>query len=477
MKEVRIIWLFMACISIIFAEEKICKHSLKCDMVHMHEEVPPTVSSLEDMFSKGVFYGRVRTNSFAVQWDKEVENKRKNHAIAAVGGSLTYRSAYYHGFSLGTGLYTTHSKGTLSSDEAKLYSAGKDVFSLDDYLDTGTKGITSIAEAYLEYQHKKTSIKAGRQIFESFLTKSNDTKMIPNTFEGLTLWSKVLPKTLVKMAYLTSQKLRGHSGFHHLLAYDGYSQNDDSAMHKGLTLSKLRDKGIEDKLIVLELKNSSVENMILRMNYTAVPELLSSAMVQADYIFEVGDWSVIPAFRYMKQFDNGAGKIAGANIRTLTSAYSNPESLDAALYASRIDVVKDAFKLRLGYTKVEDKADIVAPWRGFPTGGFTRAMSQYNWQANTESYMVQLEYALESIEDCKIISRFAVQDFDDAKEGVQADSKAFTFDVLKSFADKSMYVKTRFGHVVGDKHTIASNGVQKLNPSYNEFRFEVNYLF
>lgn len=476
MKEVRIIWLFMACISVTFAEKELCKHSLKCDMTHLHEEVPQTVSSLKDMFAKGIFYGRLRTNSFAMQWDEEVENQRKNHAIVGMGGSLTYRSAYYHGISLGTGLYTTQAKGTLGRDEVNLYGAGKDILSHYDYQTMGTKSMTSIAEAYLEYQYKKTSIKVGRQIYESFLTKSNDTKMIPNTFEGITLWSKVLPRTLVKMAYLTGQKLRGHKGFHHLLAY-GDRENDDGAMHRGLTLSKLRDKGIEDKLIVLELKNSSVENMILRMNYTAVPELLSSAMVQADYRLEVGNWSVIPGFRYMKQFDNGAGKIAGANIRTLTSAYVNPESLDASLYASRIDVVKDAFKLRFGYSKVADKADIVAPWRGFPTGGFTRAMSQYNWQANTESYMVQLDYALESIEDCKIISRFAVQDFDDAKEGVQADSKVFTLDVLKAFADKSMYVKTRFGHVVGDRHTIASNGVQKLNPSYNEFRFEVNYLF
>ena len=436
-------------------------------MVHMHEEVPPKALNIQEMFEKGIFYGRLRTNSFMLQWDQEVKNQRKNHAIIGVGGSLTYRSAYYHGLSLGAGLYTTRAKGTLLNNEQNLYAAGRD---------TGINGITSMAEAYLEYQYEESFLKVGRQIYESFLTKSNDTKMIPNTFSGLTLVSKAVPQTLVKMAYLTGQKLRGHSEFHHLFAY-GNTENDDTAMHKGLTLSKLRDKSIEDKLIVFELKNRSLDNIIFRVNYTSVPELLSFAMVEADYILEVGDLSVVPGFRYMKQYDNGAGIIGGANIKRLTSAYSSPESLDAALYASRIDLVKDAFKLRFGYSKVEDKADIVAPWRGFPTGGFTRAMSQYNWQANTESYMVQLDYALESIEDCKIISRFAVQDFDDAKEGVQADSKVFTFDVLKAFADKSMYMKTRFGHVVGDGRTIASSGMQKLNPSYSEFRFEINYLF
>ena len=41
----------------------------------------------------------------------------------------------------------------------------------------------------------------------------------------------------------------------------------------------------------------------------------------------------------------------------------------------------------------------------------------------------------------------------------------------------NMYVKTRFAHVVGDDDTIAGNGLRKLDPSYDEIRFEINYLF
>jgi len=35
----------------------------------------------------------------------------------------------------------------------------------------------------------------------------------------------------------------------------------------------------------------------------------------------------------------------------------------------------------------------------------------------------------------------------------------------------------RMVRVVGDKNTIASDGSQKLNPSYKDVRFELNYLF
>ncbi len=490
MRQLKLGWLLIALMGTVYGMEDTHKHSLKCNMIHLYDEVPGEVDNLADMFLQGVFYGRLRFNSFGWKWKNEIEKAgiklREDHAIAAIGGSLIYRSAYLNGFGVGAGLYTTQAQGSLNDNEAYLYKPGKGVLSRYDLLTEGKQSITSLAQVYLEYKHKDVSVKVGRQIFESFLTKSNDTKMIPNTFEGLTLSSTLIPDTSLKMAYLTRQKLRDHSSFHHVLAvgddandpYTIFTENDDSGMHRGLKESELKARGIEDRLIVVDAKNDSIENLTLRVNYTAVPELLSSAMVQADYRIHVGDWSVIPAFRYMQQFDNGAGAIGGANLKTLTQGYSDPESLDAALYGARVDVVKDALKFRFGVTKIADKGDIVAPWRGFPTAGFTRVMSQYNWYANTKSTMVQLDYEFESITNFKIITRFAIQDFDDEKIGVQADSKVFTLDLMKGFGGMSnMYVKTRFAHVVGDDDTISSNGLTKLDPSYDEIRFEINYLF
>jgi len=491
MKQVKLGWLLMALMGTVYGMEDTQKHSLQCNMMHMYDELPGEVENISDMFSQGMFYRRLRFNSFGFRWNEEIETDegvklRENHAIAAIGGSLIYKSATLNGFGVGAGFYITSATGTLDDAEVYLYKAGKGVISRYDFRTDGTASISSLAQAYLEYKNEDVSVKAGRQIFESFLTKSNDTKMIPNTFEGVTLSSIFIPDTSLKMAYLIKQKLRDHSDFHHVLAagddendpYAIYSENDDSAMHFGLKLSELEARGIDDRLIVADAKNESIENLTLRMNYTAVPDLISSAMIQADYRFYLGDWSVIPGLRYMQQFDDGAGAIGGANLKTKTEGYSNPDSLDSELYGARVDVVEDAFKLRFGYTKIADKGDIVAPWRGFPTAGFTRAMAQYNWYANTKSYMVQLDYEFEMISEFKLISRFVIQDFDDEKVGVQADSKVFTLDLLKGFGGTSnMYMKTRFAHVVGDDDTIAGNGFLKLDPSYDEIRLEFNYLF
>ncbi|WP_309496300.1 OprD family outer membrane porin [Sulfurovum sp.] len=465
------------------------KHSLKCNMLHMHNEEPEMVDNLWAMFLEGAYYGRLRLNSFGFKWKNELQvdgvKLREDHTIAALGGSLIYRSAYLNGFGIGAGFYGSSAIGSLDDSEAYLYKAGKGAFSRYDFQTDGNKNLYTFAQAYLEYKNKEISLKVGRQIFESFLTKSNDTKMIPNTFEGLTLQNDDMLGTSYKMAYLLRQKLRDHSKFHHVLAagniggdpYAIYSENDDSAMHFGLQKSELNARGIDDRLIVIEANNNSIENITLRMNYTAVPDLISSAMIQANYRLKIYDWSVIPALRYMQQFDDGAGEIGGANLKTQTQGYSDPDCLDTSLYGARVDVVQDAFKLRFGYTKVADEGDIIAPWRGFPTAGFTRAMAQYNWYANTESYMVQLDYEFEEISEFKVISRFAIQDFDDDKAGVQADSNVFTIDFLKGLGQSSLYLKTRLAHVVGDDDTIAGNGLTKLDPSYDEIRFEINYLF
>ena len=483
-------------IGILSAEESMhgeIKHSLQPNMVHLYDEAPEDVQTLAEMFTQGKFYGRFRFNSFGFRWKEELNVKgipvRKNHAIAALGGSIVYKSAHMNGFGIGAGLYVSEALGTLSKNEAYLYKAGKDTISRYDQLTDRKNGILSLAQAYLEYKYEQTRVKAGRQIFESFLTRSNDTKMIPNTFEGVTFTTKDISKTVLKAAYLTRQKLRDHSEFHHILAYgydsgaplDAYTQyteNDDAGMHIGLTLEKLKTSGIKDRLLVFDAMNRSVENLTLYGNYTTVPDLLSYAMVQADYKFEAGVWSLIPGLRYMRQFDDGAGSVIGTNAasrKLIAVNYNDPNSLDTGLFGARLDVVQRNIKFRLGYTKVADRADIIAPWRGFPTAGFTRAMSQYNWYANTKSYMLQIDYHLEGFENLFILGRFAYQDFDDEKPAVPADSKVVTLDVMKGFSDISnLYMKMRYGHVWGNPQT---GIIKKLDPSYDELRLELNYLF
>ena len=181
----------------------------------------------------------------------------------------------------------------------------------------------------------------------------------------------------------------------------------------------------------------------------------------------------------MQQFDNGAGAIGGASKKLLIEGYKDPTSLDSWLFGARLDAKVDAWKFCLAYTQVADKADIIAPWRGFPTGGFTRLMGQYNWDANTKTYTVKTSYDLRSY-DMKVVGGYAYQNFDDRKAAVQADSNVATLEVMQGFGSKQhIYWKVRYAHVWGDDNTPLPGSVDKykLDPSYDEFRFEVDYLF
>ncbi|MEJ2497032.1 MAG: OprD family outer membrane porin, partial [Sulfurovaceae bacterium] len=360
MKGLSLSFLLLCCGVGLYGNEKA---ELKSNMQINYLQTPNAAENFEELFSKGTFYGRLRANSFLFEWDDDSSASRENHYIAGIGGSLIFKSARLHGFGFETGLYTAQNPWHMNDSYAPFYKAGKGVF-------------------------------------ESTFTASNDTKMIPNSFEGLTLQTSFLPNTDIKLAYLRKEKLRDHSNFHHLFAYgDGsgaysqYTQNDDTAMHQGITMSALKQRGIDDVLYIAEFTNKSLPNSEIKLNITVAPELITLAMIEAKYNFKINDTLTLsPALRYIRQFDEGAGAFAGANLKCDTADYKSPDSLDGSMFAAKLDLSYGAFKTRLGYSEVADKADLVTPWRGFPTGGYTRAMAQYNWYANTKSSMIRFDY-------------------------------------------------------------------------------------
>lgn len=456
------------------------KRTLNGNMSLTYNQLPGEVSSISEMFTKGMFYGRLRINSF--RWDYLHQTSGKDNWAAGFGGSLIYKSAYFYGFGMTAGLYTSQNPWHMSGDEYKHIGAGRDVFSRYKVATGGGYGMTVLAQAYLEYRFLQSNIRVGRQIFESFLTHSNDTKMIPNTFQGVSFESSWLSDTVIKAAWFNRQKLRDHVTFHHVLAYDGggapltWTENDDSAMHQGLTLAKLDKAGINDQLIVFQVENKSIPNLSVMANYTGVPQLVESATGEANYTIPLmAGFKVIPGVRYMRQFDDGGGSIGGASLKDDTQGYRHPKSLDGGLFAARIKLKKGVGDLMVGYSKVADDADLVAPWRGFPSGGYTRAMGQYNWYANTESWMLQADYDFAKaglIPGFSTDVKYAVQNFDDKKPGTQADSNVLNINLEEKIpAVPGLSVKARFNFVRG-----AGVGSKK-NPSDNEYRLEMNYLF
>ncbi|MBN2816316.1 MAG: hypothetical protein JXQ67_06495 [Campylobacterales bacterium] len=379
------------------------KQALKSNYQVIYNLSAKNADSFSSMLSEGNFYGRLRSNNFFYQWESESATQ-ENHITNGVGGSLVYKSASFADFDFTAGLYYSQGFTSVSQENAANMKPGQDVLSRFLYTNTGTTALGVVGQANVRYSGiEKSSIVLGRQIVETFYTKSNDTKMIPNTFDGLVFQTSLFSDTSLKVAYLVEQKLRAHADSHSVLMYGdaayssslkpAWDANDDSAMHKGLTYTNLvaNDKRTDAPLIVLDAQNRSVKNLALDGSFYAVPDLISQGMLEANYKFGVTKGlSITPGVRYIKQFDNGAGALGGAALDATTIGYKNLDSLDAQMIAARMVTTYENFKLNLGYTNVLDEADLVTPWRGFPTAGYTRSMARYNWVANTQSYRAEL---------------------------------------------------------------------------------------
>ncbi|MEW9797137.1 OprD family outer membrane porin [Alteromonas sp. CYL-A6] len=459
------------------------KRTLNNDMTLNWHSTPGEAKTLSEVFSKGMVYGRLRSNLF--YWDQQNETaSRQTNRANGLGGSIIFKTASLNGLSATVGFYTSQSAAFFREDrdDVLLVRAGKDTFDRNKVLSGGEFGITKVGEAYLQYQAGNTRIIAGRQLSESMLTGSNDAKMIPNVFDGVSLINTDLKDTTLRLSYFTRQSLRDHTRSHDVIAWDVLNQNDDSGANQSLTPELV---GTDNTLIVAQLDNRSIEHLHLRLNYTGVPDVFYTLGAEVNYAFPLEDnWVVTPGLRYLAQFDdlNTTGDVAhlGGAGRADGFGYRDPDGLDSGLLNARIDVKKGNFQLRFGFSKVDDKADIIAPFRGFPTGGYSRAMAQVNWWANTRTYMVRADYKLtgfDPLHGMKVLARYAFQDFDDNKDYVPADSNVLHIDLVKQLTD-SLHARLRFGFVSArDDIERVNLGGEKYDGSYNEYRFELNYLF
>lgn len=476
--------------SSLFGVEEHPKRTLKINYQEVYNDTPGSVDTLSEMFNEGMFYGRIRSNSFYFRWDKEDSTHSINMA-SGLGGSLIYKSATFSDLDFTMGLYYSRSFFDDKDDPVAYIKSGKDTLSRHDYVNTGSKSMGVLGQAYVRYRGiPDTEVLLGRQLVETFYTKSNDTKMIPNTFDAIVVDTKAVPDTAIKVGYLYEQKLRDHTQAHAPLMYGDegssstlfpqWSGNDDTAMHRGLSYTALKAAGkpTDAPLITGDLHNSSIDDLEVDASFYVVPELLSQVMGELNYTFSFGkDFSIAPGVRYIRQFDNGAGAVGGASYlgKDYTTGYKDPDSLDSQMIAARLIAQIYNIRINLGYSKVFDEADLITPWRGFPTAGYTRSMGRYNWRANTQSYRIVLQKMSDILgiyKDIYTQAALLYTDGDDKKEGPH---------VLDELHYYLGFVHT-ISNLVDLQWRLRLGYTQYLDDEASQFnnldaRFEINYLF
>jgi hypothetical protein len=483
----RLTSLLLFSLSTLFAETTLPKQSIKSNGTLLYK-TQKRVSSLAAMLREGDIFGRIRSNNFYYNYDHESRTKRTT-LIGSLGANFLYRSANYKGFDFRLGLYGSQiffDKSDIDGN-VKYIKSAKDTFCRYNYVHTGSRHLYTFAQANLSYSYNKSKITIGRQLVETFYAKSNDSKMIPNSFDGVVVQNHTFYKTNITVAYLAKQKLKDHENAHSVFMYDDsniadYSMwrgNDDSAMHKGISYRRLNAAGKSTKapLILFDLSHNT-QAYKLHLSSYLVPSLLSEVMGEINYKISFKDFTLTPALRYIRQFDNGAGAVGGASllgdVNSLNpGGYKNPNSLNATMIAARLVAKVADYKINLAYTNILNEADLVTPWRAFPTAGYTRSMGIYNWRANTKSYRIELQKgaSAKGIYTKPLFQASILYVNTDKNKDILEDSVLYYLGIIQNITSMpEVQYRIRLGYrdYIGDASALSN---------YADIRLEFNYLF
>ncbi len=480
---------------------------LKANMQVEYLREPARADSWSEWFARGTLHGRVRLHGFDWDWDTpktDGAGQTRDNAMLGAGGSVVFRTARWHGWSATVGGYSTvpllKENTAAQVPQTNFGRAGKDTYRTR--LDGSEAAIHVLAEAFAEYRSADWTLRAGRQIIDTALLASNDTKMVPQTFEALRAELRAVPRTTLTAAFVLRQKLRDHTTYHSVLAYEKSTGNDDSGAHRGLTPQNLArgGKDADPALLHWTAETRPTKPVRLALEYVGVPGAFALVVGDAAAEFKLGaGWTLTPGVRWLRQFDRGAGAIGGAAIsgafaldRTFTASaadrrkldsYRDPQSVDGGLGAARVALARGPWVFSAAVSNIADEADIVAPWRGFPTGGFTRLMGQVDWLAGTRNRVARVDYDFGKTRLTSALKAMGAggwSDCDDRKvdEGTVTltDRRVLAFDVVASFHRlPQTEFKLRAAAVRADAKPAATD--RRNYESYREVRLEMNHLF
>jgi hypothetical protein len=429
-------------------------------------------TTIAEAFKNGKWDGRIRFQYFYTDWDDNsaaIGKGAPDGKGTAIGGSIIYKTATFHGISAGAGLYTTQNFFNITDPEDGLgATTSKDLFCRDTGCAYGD-GFTVLAQAYIQYDVSKSKIKAGRFLVTNPWITPNDTKMIPIVASGINIVSGEIPNTTLQFDYLNKIKDRGESFFGNLTTAGdvptkiaAYYQTHDAP-----------------GVAMLGIKNRSVDGLELQAWGMYWDDIVAQGQIEANYAFEAGNEAIVSlGARYIKQFDKGAGDM----ILPQANNNDSDNSISTSTIMGRVVVNYENAKLLLAASKTANSGDLLAPWRGFPTDGYTRSMTQTDWNAGTKAYKIGLDYDWDNILIDGISTSLSYSHYnrDEIKKPYQkmtnrdfqnGDTDQYNLDIIYK-PSKNYEFKARFMDQKNNETT-----AYPKNLSNREMRLEANYYF
>ncbi len=194
--------------------------------------------TLVEALTNGKFNAEIRsTTVLSSSTDAKEASINNNAKASSIGLQFNYKSADLNGFNIGLGFQTAHDLNLHEKEISKTGPKGEDE-------PRTTVSRTNMYVGYLGYNRGTTNIKVGRQIIMTPLMANSNTFPLRDSFHGLSIINKDLPKTELKLFAIKDWYERYH-------AEDGNS----------------RVTHFEKPLYSLYVKNSSIERLTLEGQY------------------------------------------------------------------------------------------------------------------------------------------------------------------------------------------------------------------
>ena len=194
----------------------------------LREHVPGLRKGMEDLspFLRDTILN-LHARSF--YFNRQNTNDTANEAWA-LGGWLEYKSGW---------LLDTFAIGLTGYTSFPLYAPeDRDGTTL---LRTGQEGFTALGEAYAKVRYKEYAVlTGGRQLIDQGYVNREDNRMIPNTFEALTLGGKLGP-VRYDLGYLWTIKPRDENKFIEMSEQAGVENGDAGLLLTSLTVTPVND--------------------------------------------------------------------------------------------------------------------------------------------------------------------------------------------------------------------------------------------
>lgn len=242
-----------------------------------------------------------------------------NRNTGSMGIELNYLTGSLNGFKLGLGFQSAHDLGFHD----------KNIPSEDD--PRNSISASAMHQAFLQYSYDKMNLKVGRQIMRSPLLLNSSVFPMKDSFDGITLESKHLPQTLVKLYYVQEWNKR-------------YGSDSN--------LSPIQENvHYNDRLYSIYINNKSIKNLMLDGQYMTTNQKGNNGNPPVIVIDGYDHYFARATYKASTSFPLTLGATyGGAN-------YDRQNELDTSFYGLKVGTKLGKLGLELAYTEVSEDND------------------------------------------------------------------------------------------------------------------------